>query len=336
MIKNIAILGLLIGGYFYSANLNRQIKAKNYKLDEAVQTLKLTRIESFKNIKKSDDLQNGKIFVMNLDMHKERWQKVSKQLDNSGLEYQRFDAVLGYDVVITDEQGEKHLGRDLKDNKWQFKVGQKYNIHCKNVDWIYYVANPKHILRAGEIGVYCSHYEIINKIANENLKFGLIFEDDIVLAKGFKDYYKKVVANINNKNDIDLLYFSVGLGVNKNLYVFGDAKDDIKQYMPFNSLPQNIKDANFIKINDYISKYFGSTDKMTKITGYGGGWGYIVTNYGAKKLQKMMKIGSHVSDAQLNEFRNTNEINIYVANDQMIGFDDGISSYGAQINNNIV
>ena len=336
MIKNIIILVLIVGAYFYNANLNRALIAKDYKIDEISQTLKLTRIESFKNIKKSDDLQNGKIFVMNLDMHKERWQKVSKQLDNSGLEYQRFDAVLGYDVVITDEQGKKHLGYDLKDNKWQFKAGQKYNIHCKNVDWIYYVANPAHILRAGEIGIYCSHYEIINKIANENLKFGLIFEDDIVLAKDFKEYYKKVVANINDKNDIDLLYFLVGLGVNEHLYVFGDAKDDIKQYMPFNSLPQNIKDINFIKINDYISKYVGSKDKMTSITGYGGGYAYIVTNYGAKKLQKMMKISSHASDAHLNELRTTNEINIYVANDQMIGFDDGISSYGGQINNNIV
>jgi glycosyl transferase family 25 len=330
MIKNITILVLIIGSYFYTANLNRQIKAKNYKLDEAVQTLKLYRIESFKDIKKNDNLKDGKIFVMNLDQHKERWQKVSKQLDDAKLKYTRFNAILGHNAVIVNQNGDRYVGLDLKNGKLKFEYNKTYQIHCRNADWIYYVSDPKHSLSAGEIGIYCSHYEIINEIANKNLRYGLIFEDDIVLAKGFKEYLTKVINNINNP-DIELLYLAIGLNVNKKWYSFSEIQDDIKNYHHFMGLPQDIKDINFVKINDHISKYIGSKN-ANRINGHGAGYAYIITNYGAKKLQQMMKISSHTSDAILSEYRKNDEINIYVANKVMVGVNLE-SSYGGQKNN---
>ncbi|WP_017442536.1 glycosyltransferase family 25 protein [Rickettsia gravesii] len=57
-----------------------------------------------------------KIFIVNLDRSTDRYNNISKQFDNNNLFYERFSAVDGYNLSITDAEGKRFTGLDVKNN----------------------------------------------------------------------------------------------------------------------------------------------------------------------------------------------------------------------------
>ncbi|MCC8406854.1 MAG: glycosyltransferase family 25 protein [Rickettsia endosymbiont of Sceptobius lativentris] len=51
-----------------------------------------------------------KIFIVNLDRSTDRYNNISKQFDNNNLSYERFSAVDGYNLSITDTAGKRFTG----------------------------------------------------------------------------------------------------------------------------------------------------------------------------------------------------------------------------------
>ena len=100
-----------------------------------------------------------KIFVINLDRSTDRLISMSNELKNLNLEFERISAVDGR--MMSDEFLKKYYSADL--NK-------------KN----YYVPLTK-----SEIGCYISHINVCNKIVQDNLDFGIVLEDDVLLEPTF-------------------------------------------------------------------------------------------------------------------------------------------------------
>ena len=100
-----------------------------------------------------------KIFVINLDRSTDRLVSISEELKNLNLEFERISAIDG--KAVSEEFLNKYYSADL--NK-------------KN----YYAPLTK-----AEIGCYISHLKACEKIVSDNLDFGIILEDDLVLEPSF-------------------------------------------------------------------------------------------------------------------------------------------------------
>ena len=113
-----------------------------------------------------------KIFVINLNESTKRLERLKSEFERIGLDFERIPAVDGR--KLSENQILKHYSPELNRKK-------------------YFVPLSK-----PEIGVYLSHLTACEKIISENLDFGIILEDDIVLKDGFQ-LIPQVLGSLNKK-----------------------------------------------------------------------------------------------------------------------------------------
>ena len=113
-----------------------------------------------------------KVFVINLDKSVARLERLKAEFERIGLDFERLPAVDGR--KLSDNQILKHYSPELNRKK-------------------YFVPLSK-----PEIGVYISHLKACEKIISENLDFGIILEDDIVLKEGFQ-IVPQVLSSLKHK-----------------------------------------------------------------------------------------------------------------------------------------
>lgn len=131
------------------------------------------------------------------------------QLERLGLPYERFSAVDGREM--SDEVLRRHYSAELN--------------RCK-----YYVD-----LSRSEIACYISHLRACEKIISEELDFGIILEDDIVLKDGFQ-MVPQVLSDLKEKwNYIKLIAPGKKKKINERIQVSIPIRLNIKSYL---------KDAN--------------------------------------------------------------------------------------------
>lgn len=118
------------------------------------------------------DMKKFKIFVINLNESTERLERLKSEFERIGLDFERLPAVDGRD--LTEDQIFQHYSPELNRKKY-FKP-----------------------LSKPEIGLYMSHLKACERIISENLDFGIILEDDIVLKNGFK-MIPQVLCSLNEK-----------------------------------------------------------------------------------------------------------------------------------------
>lgn len=117
-------------------------------------------------------MKKFKIFVINLNESTERLERLKFEFERIGLDFERLPAVDGRD--LTEDQIFQHYSPELNRKKY-FKP-----------------------LSKPEIGLYMSHLKACERIISENLDFGIILEDDIVLKNGFK-MIPQVLCSLNEK-----------------------------------------------------------------------------------------------------------------------------------------
>lgn len=149
-----------------------------------------------------------KVFVMNLDRSPERYKKISQQLQENGLTYERFNAIDGYLLEIVDDKGLKFSGRDIKSNPRLLLPNSYYTIRCPSEHVEYYsdFSILPRTLTAGEFGVYCSHREIWYKMVQENIPYALILEDDSVFSANFREQFLNTISTLPSYWDFVYLY----------------------------------------------------------------------------------------------------------------------------------
>ncbi len=100
-----------------------------------------------------------KIFIINLDRSKNRWEAINNCLKNLELPYERFSAIDG-----------KIADNALLDKYYSPTLNRKK----------YYAP-----LTRNEIACYISHLKACEQIVKQNLDYGIIMEDDLVISKDF-------------------------------------------------------------------------------------------------------------------------------------------------------
>lgn len=113
-----------------------------------------------------------KVFVINLDKSVARLERLKAEFERIGLDFERIPAVDGR--KLSDNQILKHYSPKLNRKK-------------------YFVPLSK-----PEIGLYISHLRACEKIVSEELDFGIILEDDIVLKDGFQ-MVPQVLSDLKEK-----------------------------------------------------------------------------------------------------------------------------------------
>ena len=106
------------------------------------------------------DMKKFKIFVINLNESTERLERLKSEFERIGLDFERIPAV---------------DGRKLSENQ----ILEHYSSKLNRKKYFVPLSKP-------EIGLYMSHLKACEKIISENLDFGIILEDDIVLKEGFQ------------------------------------------------------------------------------------------------------------------------------------------------------
>lgn len=119
-----------------------------------------------------------KIFFINLDKSVERRKEMESQLERAGLPFERFSAI----------DGNAH-------SEEFFNGYYSANENAKR----YYVSLSK-----TEIACYISHLKVCEKILSENLDYGIVLEDDIVLKDSFA-LVPSVLDSMANWNYIKLI-----------------------------------------------------------------------------------------------------------------------------------
>lgn len=118
---------------------------------------------------KFNEIENMKIYFINLDINKNRLLSIKKQSKNINLT--RFAAINGKYV------NEKKLIRD--------------KILFKN-----------HRLLKGQLGCALSHYYLLKKIYKSSNNISIVLEDDIIIPDNFKSKLQNILNNLPAKWDI--------------------------------------------------------------------------------------------------------------------------------------
>lgn len=154
----------------------------------------------------------NKIFVINLDGSTERLNKVTQEFNAAGVEFERFSAINGYQVVITDLKNNNNFtGLDFKNKSAKMEKGVQYKITCnpgaeKLVEFNY-TSGTRWGNTAGELGIWCSHKAIWHHIKDNNINIALVFEDDVYIKGNKKDFKNKLDNFITNLPEtFDLAY----------------------------------------------------------------------------------------------------------------------------------
>ena len=160
-------------------------------------------------------MKKFKIFVINLNESTERLERLKFEFERIGLDFERLPAVDGR--ALSDDQILEHYSPELNRKK-------------------YFVPLSK-----PEIGVYLSHLTACEKIISENIDFGIILEDDIVLKDGFQ-MIPQVLRSLNEKwNYIKLIAPGKKKKINERIQVSIPIRLNIKSYLKDTNSTNNEK-----------------------------------------------------------------------------------------------
>ena len=229
-----------------------------------------------------------KLFVMNLNISKDRWEEISNKLNNLGVEFERFPAVYGYNVLITDlDTGISFTGLDVKNKKNHLPKEKDFEVKCDNG-----VNDPITVtlkgdegrLMAGNIGVWCTKILIREEIIKHKYNHTIIMEDD------FSPNTDNFVKNINK--------FIMALPKNYDMaYLHYYIKDPLKLISTEN---------NLVLTHTKKSEWYGD-------------WAHMISYEGAIKLNSGYKFMGNSDDYSRKLAKgkiikpNINSFNVYFA-----------------------
>lgn len=260
--KNIILLLAMVTGYLlYNAFMHDEISL----FSKVVQT-RSQKIST-------DEVQT---FVINLDRTPQRYENVKAQLDKNNIRYERFSAVDGYNLEITNKAtGERFLGSDLKSGKIKLSADIVYGIKCPLSGEIIFKSGG--LLTAREFGCFCSHRDIWQKMVNEKIKYALTVEDDITLIDNFNLHYTNLLNKLPYQWDL--------------IYLF--------------SLSESSKQAIVLSNNNILKKYTADGKQIYSMAGY------LINIDAAKKLLEQSKNFNAPVDHFISNELNNGVVKIY-------------------------
>jgi glycosyl transferase family 25 len=118
------------------------------------------------------------VYVINLVSNKERLESFKHQYEKSDMAWKKYNiypAIVGKDLDVA-----KYVTPDAYSRLMETDATKRRKHHYD--------------ITRGAVGCYLSHLDIYRKIAASDKKYGLIFEDDVMIAT---DFYKRMLFGLN-------------------------------------------------------------------------------------------------------------------------------------------
>lgn len=225
--------------------------------------------EGYRNMQKmNDSLQEIPTFIINLPQSTDRKAFMKGQCDSIGISPIFIDAINGKN--ISESEVNKYCNQAVAKKK----IGRE--------------------LLLGEIGCALSHKKIYRKIADENIPYAIIFEDDAILEKDFSIVVKKIMA----------------APLSWELILLGHYKDNLK----------GLKSPISLWYKHRITSKF----LLGRLVDFGfGAHGYLITLEGAKKLLReleevYMPLDHYTPDSNI--------LNVYALSPTVVNVQDSLKT----------
>lgn len=208
-----------------------------------------------------------KVYIINLKDKVERWEKVSREFENRGILYERFNAIDGR--AKTEEIGEE--------KKRKFK--QKY--HLRIVE----------DLQAPPVSLVIGNYLILKQALEKGYKHVLICEDDITFGEDIeREFVSGIIDLLRLGEDWDILY----LGCANRCGIRGISRRRTEENKYITDLNREDK-----KLKWYVQNEFDIrqpcpdcriiANNITEGVSPTGTFGYAFSESGMKKLTQLIK-----------------------------------------------
>lgn len=218
----------------------------------------------------SDIVENlyDKIYVISLDRTPERYAYVKKQLNKFNLRHERFSAVDGKLITVTDVEENKTLPwGEVYTKGYRYGATLKISQQNKYADAKFFYKTDRYISNLGEFGCAMSHRAVWADVIKHKYKKVIIFEDDVTLQD---DFLQKLSLIMNNlPSDFDVFFLDIGSFLPK----------DITSFMP--------PDFWLSKFSNTSSFHYARIKPNN--TNLWGLHGYTITYDSAKKLLEKTK-----------------------------------------------
>lgn len=216
----------------------------------------------------SENAENlcDKIYVISLDRTPERYEYVKNQLDKFNLKHEKFSAVDGKLITVTDmERNQNVPWQQVKPPHGYYRgANLKISYHSFYKDAEFFYITDRCLLNFGELGCAMSHRAIWADTVKHKYKKVIILEDDVTLDDDFRNKLSLIVNNL--PNDFDVFFLDIAL-----------------RYFPDNFC---FIEPNFLlgKFSNTSSPYFARIKSNCK--GITSSHAYVITYDSAKKLLK--------------------------------------------------
>ena len=155
-----------------------------------------------------------KIYVISLDRTPERFANVKKQLDKLNLKCEKFSAVDGNLITVTDvERNYSVLWYKIGPPEGYYRGATlkiSYQGTYKDAEFCY--ITDKCLMNSGELGCAMSHRAVWADIVKHNYKNAIVFEDDVTLKDNLVPKLHSIVRNLPEDFHIFFLDIAIRLG----------------------------------------------------------------------------------------------------------------------------
>jgi GR25 family glycosyltransferase involved in LPS biosynthesis len=184
-------------------------------------------------------LDIDKIYIINLEKDKDRWDYISNQCKKINLNINRFDAIYG-----------KNLPEDHPDIK---KYIMDNNLRDKRLNY----GIP---LNPGQIGCALSHIKIWEEAYEKGYENILIFEDDAIIPDDFNEKINPILKSLPENWDYLSLNcaYCQGQDFNENLYKVLFNLCTVSYMLSKNGIKKLLDTINKFKIDEAIDDYLCS------------------------------------------------------------------------------
>jgi collagen beta-1,O-galactosyltransferase len=217
-----------------------------------------------------------RLFVINMDKDKERYQKLLKHYKNSDLtrlSINRYEAVVGKKV-----SPETWLSKDaLTDLQLIEKNGFRTHHHS---------------VTRGGLGCFLSHYNLAKQLMNDQSVEGyLIFEDDTTMLPST---YNQITESLENApKDWDMLLFytirAVGRSENENFNKLKSFWGMNCYILSKNGAKKFVKEVDETKIDGQVDCYLSRMIQQKKMNIYSSKTHFVSSNSTDTNIQTLLK-----------------------------------------------
>ena len=124
-----------------------------------------------------------KIFIINLKRRDDKLERIKDRISKIGLDKY-------YEIEIFNAIDGREINKEyLIQNNYEISLNWNDNLHRRPMKW-------------GEIGCAISHYQVWNKIIEQNLESAIILEDDVVFKSDFINNLKEILDSLENNKEL--------------------------------------------------------------------------------------------------------------------------------------